>query len=212
MKFDELGCIIREKYEPGHPANLGDSCAESSRAVILGDSRPNTLCFANGLGYLRHPALAMVPGWGRDDFANDQFLPLIMAWILRNGEAPRPTLFIKGTWTIVSVGVFALMIKQYWLLNVANIIQGWLFNLKWRIADGGKIERSEGQVQDWLNWLCVYFWLRDNGHWATLNQSHERCMKAVRKYYLEGPDQEKNSEWLVDLYEKALKSESASLG
>lgn len=205
MKYDSLGCIVREKYEEGHIANLGDACAESSRAVILGDPRPNTLCFVDNIGYLRHPALANVEGWNHADFSNDQFLPLIMAWILRNGEAPKPSLYIRGTKTIVSIGVMALMLKQYWLLNVANIVQGWLFNLKWRIGDGFKIERSEGQVQDWLNYICTYVFLRRIGKWATLNQPKERCLVSLWQYYWLPPDDEPNSEWIVALYLNVLK-------
>lgn len=216
MKYDSLGCIVREKYPEGHIANLADSCAETSRAVILGDPycHGDTLRFVDNIGYLRHPALANVEGWNHADFSNDQFLPLIMAWILQNDEAPRPSLRIRGTKTIVSVGVFALMTKQYWLLNVANIVQGWLFNLKWRIGDGFKIERSEGQVQDWPNYLCTIVFLRLTGRWATLNQPKERCLAAIRKYYLEGDDAEPNAEWIVELYEKSFKpaDESASLG
>jgi len=217
MKYDDYGCLIREKYSDSdgvrfYVGNRGDSCAESSRAVILGDDRPNTLCFADNIGYLRHPILRDVDGWNHADFSNDQFLPLIMAFILRNGEAPRPSLFIRGTKTVVSIGVMALMLKQYWLLNIANIIQGWLFNLKWRWFDSDalkgklwKFERSDGQVQDWLNYICTYVLLKRLGKWATLNQPKERCMAAVRKYYLEGPDAEPNAEWIVDLYEKNLK-------
>lgn len=205
MKLDTLGCVVRERYPEGHIANLGDSCAESARAVILGDTRPSTFCFQFSLGYLRHPNLIGVEGWGHEDFSNDQFLPLIMAYIIRNGEAPKPSLFIKGTRTLVSVGVLALMLRQYWLLNAANVMQGGLLSLKWRIADGGSLERSEGQVQDWLNYICTYIFLKRISRWATLNQSVDKCMKAVRKYYLEGEDAEPNAEWIVELYEEALR-------
>ena len=204
MRYDQLGCLVREKYPEGHIANLGDSCAESARAVILGDSRPNTLCFADDIGYLRHPSLATVDGWNHADFSNDQFLPLIMAWILRGGSAPRPTFRIKGTKTIVAIGVFALMTRQYWLLNEANAIQGSLLSLKWRVGDGFKIERSEGQVQDWLNYVCTYLFLRRIGKRATLEQPKERCMAAIRKYYLEGADAEPNAQWLVALYDREI--------
>lgn len=211
MKFDSLGCLVREKYEPGHPANLGDSCAETARYLILSnkaDSPSNSLIrFTTPKGFLRHQNAI----WRESDTSADQVLPLILCrpWAALWYDS---RILIPGTMTIMSAGLWAAWHKHYRLLNMVNIVQGWLFNLSWRIADGGKIERSEGKVQDWLNYLCVYLWLRDNGHWATLNQSKERCMKAVRKYYLEGPDQEKNSEWIVELYEKALKPESASLG
>lgn len=208
MKFDSLGCLVREKYEPGHPANLGDSCAETARYELLsGDSCVSLGKFWTSIGFLRHPNSI----WREKDTSSDQVLPLVLERTMLPVHLG-PRILIPGTKTIMSAGLWAAWHKHYRLLNMVNIVQGWLFNLSWRIADGGKLERSEGKVQDWLNYLCVYFWLRDHGHWATLNQSKERCMKAVRKYYLEGPDQEKNSEWIVELYEKALKPESASLG
>ena len=208
MKFDELGCLIRQKYPDGHIANLGDSCAETARASILGDLRAHSLWrFRVWIGYVRHPSLANVSGWDHTDFSNDQFLPLIMAKAAF-GYTQSPSVLIPGTNTIVSAGVLCIMLRQYWLLNVVNIIQGWLFNLKWRVADDGNLERQDGQVQDWLNYLCTYVFLRRIGKWATLNQPKERCMKAVRKYYLEGDDFEPNSQWIVDLYSKALASDS----
>lgn len=199
MKFDELGCLIREKYEAGHPANLGDSCAETARHVILsGEPRPLSQ-FVTSAGFLRHPNSI----WREDDTSADQVLPLILC---RPWYAKGFRILIPGTMTIMSAGLWAAWHKHYRLLNVVNIVQGWLFTIEWRVADGGKVEPIEGQVQDWLNYLFVYFWLRDNGHWATLNQSKERCMKAIRKYYLEGPDAEPNGAWIVDLYERAFKS------
>jgi len=209
MKYDQLGCLVREKYEDGHPANLGDSCAESSRAVILGDDRPNTLCFVDNIGYLRHPILRDVDGWNHADFSNDQFLPLIMAFILRNGEAPRPSLFIRGTKTVVSIGVMALMLKQYWLLNVANIVQGYI--LKWGLSVGddlSKIESKEEQAKAYLNMICIWIFLKRIGKWATLPRPKDECLGAVVQYYQRGHDWEPNSQWLVDLYEKALKPET----
>lgn len=199
MKFDSLGCLIREKYYEGHPGNLGDSLAETARYELLSGVEQRLGQFWTSIGFLRHPNSI----WPENDTSADQVLPLVLL---------RPTLpvhigsriLIPGTKTIMSAGLWAAWHHHYRLLNVVNIVQGWVFNLSWRVADGGKIERSEGQVQDWLNYLFVYFWLRDNGHWATLNQSRERCMKAVRKYYLEGPDWEPNAQWIVDLYELDL--------
>lgn len=201
MKFDSLGCLIREKYVPGHPGNLGDSCGETCRAKILGSQRSDFMRFCTPNGYLRHPNSI----WREDDFSSDMLLPLLMAADLVYVGTQSNRWRIRGTNTFVSAGVWAMARKQYWLLNIVNIIQGWLFNLSWRIADGGKIERSEGKVQDWLNYICVYVFLKRMGKWATLNQSRERCMKAVRKYYLEGDDWEPNSNWIVELYDKNLR-------
>lgn len=207
MNFDETGCLIREKYEAGHPANLGDSCGETCRSKILGDTRGDFMRFVTPNGYLRHPDSI----WREDDFSNDMLLPLLMAADLVYVGTQSNRWRIRGTKTVVSAGVWAMSRKYYRLLNMVNIVQGWLFTIKWRIADGGKVEPIEGQVQDWLNYICVYVFLKRMGKWATLNQSRDRCMRAIQTYYLEGPDWEPNSEWIVELYEKALKYESASL-
>ena len=213
MKIDHLGCVVREK--PRAPqdeiANLGDSCAETARALIFGR---NVFVhqFIVGLhdGYVRHPDLVSVEGWGVDDMSSDQALPLLMAFDL-NEYPVNAQIFrdknrwrIAGTKTFLSVGLWALVRKQFWLLNLANVVQGWLFNLSWRFGDGGKLERSEGKVQDFLNYIVTYVYLRKMGKRATLNQSMERCLRAVETYYLKGDDHEPTSEWVVELYRKAL--------
>ena len=201
MKFDSLGCIVREKYPEGHPGNLGDSLAETARYAILNGVNSVLLgLFWTSIGFLRHPNSI----WREQDTSADQVLPLVLARTMLSVHLG-PRILIPGTKTIMSAGLWAAWHHHYRLLNVVNIVQGWLFNLSWRIADGGKIERSEGKVQDWLNYICVYVWLRDHGRWATLNQSRDRCMKAVRKYYLEGDDWEPNAQWIVDMYDQALK-------
>lgn len=216
MKYDNLNCVIRERYADGHLANLGDSCAETSRLVILGDYYKS-----NGLfhflspfttGYLRHPQLAGVDGWNEADFSNDQLLPFLMALDLRypvtGSQVRRDCLIdggvIPGTKTKIQLATGFLLSRSYRLLNIVNIVQGALLLLPFRVADGGKIERAEGQVQDYLNMIATYVYLRRRGVWATLPASRERCMKAVRKYYLEGEDAEPNADWIVRAYENAL--------
>lgn len=199
-KFDSLRSLVREKYEPGHTGNFGDSCGETCRAMILGDKRGDFMSFITATGYVRHRYSL----WREDDFSNDMLLPLLMAAEFENVETKSNRWKIRGTNTFVSIGVWGLVRKQYWLLNVANIVQGWLFNLKFRINDNGTIERLDGKVQDWLNYICIYVFLKKKNKWATLNQDKKRCIKAVRKYYLEGPDWEPNSQWIVELYEKNL--------
>lgn len=209
MRIDVCGAIVREKYPEGHNANFGDSCAETARAILLGCIEPLSLgafIYADK-GYLRHPALKDESGWGVEDFSNDQALPWFLARIL----VAHDTSFcvhnlwkLKGTKTWINPAVWAVVRQQWWLLNICNIVQGWLFNLKWRIGDGGKLQRSEGQVQDWLNYIVVYVALKRLGKWAILNQSVEKCLAAVKKYYQKGPDAEPNSLWIVKLYESAL--------
>lgn len=206
------GALVREKYQPpSHPANHGDSCAESSRYVIL--DNPPTIWLPSfvvpGQGYVRHPSLRNLEGWGVSDFSNDQALPYLMALDLVDPIAAsafrrQNRIKLMGTKTYVSIGVWALVRKQYWLLNIANIVQGLLFNVKYRIGDEFKVEKSEGQVQDWINYAITYIFLKKIGNKATLNQPVEKVMAAIRKYYLEGPDAEPNSHWIVNFFEKNL--------
>lgn len=213
-KRDQYGFIIREKYPEGHKDNLGDSCAETSRAFILGDQFPAQ--FARFLnegkeGYLRHPDLKDVPKYGSESFTSDQAFPYYLRKLLMrhvNGICYASPLnkgiFIKGTNKIASLPLLLTVYGYFRLLNVTNIIQGLLLKLPYRIADGGRIEKSEGQVQDYLNMIICYVFLKKLGKWATLPISEDKCILAVRKYYAEGDDFEPNSDWIIQLYIKAL--------
>lgn len=219
MKRDSFGCLIREKYIDGHPGNLGDSCAETCRALILlNGSNPMDLKFwvfnPHYGQFVRHPQLDGKPGWGTEDFVNDQYLPLLLQYdraCASGTKYMRPGLFIPGTKTLVSPGAWAASRGYFALLNVFNLIQGLLFHLRWRWSDDErfkgkfwKLERSEGKVQDWLNYVIVFVYLQQIGKWCTLNQPVDRIMKNIRTYYLEGDDWEPNSRWIVELYEMAL--------
>lgn len=211
MKFDSLGCLIRERYEPGNIANLGDACAETSRICLLegGHDYRALLAFNDDGFYLRHPSLLNTPGWDAADFSNDQFLPWLMALDLNypntaNVMRAKNKTHIVGTTTLLSVGSWALLRKQYWLLNIANCVQGLLLKLPYRIGDGGRIVSSDGQVQDYPNMICTYLFLKRIGKWATLPASNATCMQAIERYYLQGADAEPNSTWIVNAYRKAL--------
>ena len=209
MKRDQLGCLIRERYDDNGPdwaGNYGDSCAETFRAFILDKNLPlvGLFNFHTDKGYVRHPKVASL--WPESDFTGDQFIPLIMVFqMIYPNRAIHRLWKVPGTNKWLTPAGWFLVRKHYRLFNLANIVQGWIFNLSWRIADGGKIERSEGKVQDWLNYIAIYVFLKRIGKWATLNQSEERCMKAIRKYYLEGNDKEPNGEWVVEMFRNAIK-------
>lgn len=212
MKFDKFGCLIRERYEDGHPANLGDSLAETSRHVIITSDFFRKLSqfwvIANGEVNLRRHPLTI---W--DDVSNDQILPYILACDLRGQSHGLENLwFVPNSKQLVNPAVWFASRKHYRMLNIANIVQGWLFNFKWRWSDSDemkgrllKFERSEGKVQEWLNYICVYIFLYNTSRWATLNQKYYRCTRAVNTYYLEGTDAEPNSHWLVDDFIVALR-------
>ncbi len=204
--FDNLGCLVRDFYPEGHIANLGDSCAETSRICLLegGHNFAALLKFGTLDGFLRHPNLAGTD-WGYPDFSNDQLLPWLMALDLNYPDIARavrqwsPTR-IHGTRTFLSIGSWALVHQWHTLLNLVNIVQGLILRLPYRIGDGGKIERTEGQVQDYLNMVCTYVYLQRLSKWATLPRDKAICLDAIRRYY----NTEPNSAWIVNAYERAL--------
>jgi len=208
MKYDETGCLIREFYPKGHWANLGDSCAETSRARILGDWQGLLGQFVNpdGPGFIRHPDLKDIHGWDESDFSGDQFVALYLAATMIDPVVGKYIHITGNEWKIPGTDTWLTpaawaMIRGHWrVLDWCNQIQGKLFKASVRVGDGGKIETSEGNVQDWLNYICIYLFLKKTGRKATLNQSKEACMKAVRTYYSTEP----NSQWIVDLYDQNL--------
>lgn len=213
MKFDKFNCVIREKYEPEFDhGNLGDSCAETCRAAILGDARGDWAKFIlpQWKGYVRHPLLEHVKGWDAKDFSVDQAMALFM-WVYLNTpdifhefqKANR--FFICGTRTLLSVGNWAALRKQWWLLERANQVQGWLLTKTYRWSDDKHwFEKVDGKVQDFLNMICIHIFLKRIGRPTKLPRPVEECMSAVRKYYLEGDDAEPNSEWIVKLYQECI--------
>jgi len=214
MKHDRFGCLIREKYDPEfHLGNLGDSLAETCRAQILGDPRGRLSAFVlpGSRGYLRHPLLANEgKKWDRRDTSNDQVIALFMLWKLNDSpwflQAKKDnTVFIRGTWTLLAIGTW-LVLREHWgLLEKANQFQGWLLTKKYRWSDGKQwVEKTEGQVQDYLNLICIHLFLKQIGQPTKLPRPVDECMTAVQKYYLGGKDVEPNSEWIVEKYAEHL--------
>lgn len=217
MKRDRFSTLIREKHQPpDHIANRGDSCADTCRAIVLGEPDLSWGWFVVEQGYLRHPELQGIVSWNEADFSNDQFLPLLMVLLLND-----PTMFsivqsenktkIRGTNTILSAGCWALLRKQFWLLNLINIVQGWILKLPYRWSDNEqmkgkffKFEKTHGESADYLNYIVIYVFLKRMKKWATLNRPVDECLSKVEDYCLNGNDFEPNSQWIVDLYRKAL--------
>jgi hypothetical protein len=202
MKFDDLGCLVREKYEAGHPGNLGDSLAETARYQILsGDKTCDFVQFMTMDGFLRHP----LSPWREDDTSPDQMIPLVLAINIRNGNKWRVNWWrIPGTKTICPPGLW-FAIRGHWrMLELANQVQGWLLGLSYRIADDGKLEKSQGKVQDFLNLIIIHLALKKIGQPTKLPRPVDECLRAIETYYLNGPDAEPNSEWLVETYRREL--------
>lgn len=225
MKFDHHGCLIREAPRPleHEIANWGDSCADTCRAFILGHQWMNEFREPISVfgapkwnGFLRHPVLHDLPGkedWGMKGFTNDQLVPLIMAqllyWNLREDwtkylSGP----FIKGTWKLAQPAVYAILWRQWWLLDLMNRIQGRLLGLSFRWSDdkneGTGFRSSKGKVQDYPTMICTTVFLNRIGYKANLPRPADECMAAIVKYRQDPADFEPNAEWEIDLFRKAI--------
>lgn len=211
-KADQYGAIIRERYELGHPGNYGDSQAETARYALLtgNQSQIDALnIFETEVGYLRHPEVAGL--WPESDTSNDQFVPWLMALELfmpmfaeRVRKENKGSLKLKGSNAYLQLGSIALIYKSDLLLLLVNLLQGALLLLPWRIKDDGGIERHAGQVQDYLNLVCIHVYLKTRGRLSVLPCKKAVALAAVKRYYLEGPDAEPYSEFIVRAYEEAL--------
>jgi hypothetical protein len=202
LRYDDLGTLIREFHAEGEPGNYGDSCAETARIKILGGFG-NLNSFVKVGGFIRHKRVEDL--WGMTDFSGDQFVPFFMAMKLIEPESSVINVVgnetkIPGTETRLTPAAWFLIRGHYRCLDWANRAQGVLLALPYRIADGGKIEKSDGQVQDYLNMICIAVFLKKMGKKATLPRPFIECYAAVIKYY----ETEPNSQWIVDLYHKAL--------
>lgn len=212
MRADKLGALVRQRYSDGHPGNYGDSMAETARYALLTGAQAQIDAlnvFETEVGYLRHPDVAGL--WPESDTSNDQFVPWLMALDLfmpmfaervRNDNKGR--LRLKGSRATLQLGSIALIYKSDLLLLLVNLLQGLLLLLPWRIKDDGGIERHEGQVQDYLNLVCIHVYLKTRGRISMLPCKKSVALSAIKKYYLEGPDTEPNAQWIVDAYAKEL--------
>lgn len=217
MKFDRLGCLIREKYQPEwHPGNIGDSCYYTGHYLILsGDTSVSLSQFlAEPKGYYRHPELPKNPelDWGGPDrFSGDQFVPLVLATLLKGynlrcigitGTEWR----IPGTKILLTPASWALIRGHYRLLNLFNMIQGLVLLIPWRWSDSKKtLERTSGSSVDYLSMIVIWHFLKTQGHWSWLAASKETCCDKVLTYYQTGADPEPNSDWFVELYLRLLR-------
>lgn len=168
------------------PGSVGDSVHETARAaILLGHTCPTVFTTSNG--FLRHPTLVDKPGWDAADFSNDGLLPYMLA----RPEIYPGMVYIRGTKTLLSLGCQLIKWRAWRLLNLINIVQGWL------LPGPNKYESA-----DYLNYLVIYVFLKRNGKWATLNIPKAECINKVRSYYKPEP----NSTWIIDAYERALNS------
>lgn len=174
------GMIEMEQNEPGSLAAVGDSCAETGRAIILGYPGLYMGAFITSKGFIRHPRCSGVPQWDEADFSNDQLLPLMMAT-----HGTDVGLFrIKGTKTLLSLGAQLIKYRAFALLAKVNYVQSLL----------------APSPADCLNMVIIHVYLRKLGVASKLAMTTEKLMSQIEAYYRPEPQ----SQWLVDLYRAAL--------
>lgn len=171
------GAYEMEQNEPGSLAAVGDSCAETGRAAVLGLPGPFKFSnFKTAKGFLRHPRCAGVQYWDEADFSNDQLLPLMMATGCKDVGLFR----IKGTQTLLSLGAQLIRLGLLKQLAFVNSIQSLL----------------NPSPADCLNMAVIAVWLRKQGVQAKLYISNAELMRRIEAYYQPEP----NSEAVVAAY------------
>lgn len=200
MRIDDLGLVVREN------GDTGDSMAETARMRLL---EPWTVRlsamfhFVTNDGFKRHPRSP----WPESDMSNDQLVPwLLTVW---QAEGFPGRLFIPGTRTLMQPATIAIVRRWWRVLNWLNIVQGWLLTLPFRWSDdeseGRGFRSSRLKVQDYLNMIVIWWFLRTNGHRATLPRPARECYWAVWRYYARGGDPEPHSKWIRRAYFETLK-------
>lgn len=233
MIFDHYGFLNSEKDPVGDPGRLGDSCANTFRWLQLAKyvgpkpDQPNVAMQSHvrelyewlktNKGYVRHPESI----WREDDFVGDQAKPLLMgldAWGLwqeaqevakfhafryGNGDLVHPTFKASAArasgwpswfWDISIYVQIVTMQKIPFRWNDEYFKQGrWPF------------ERSEESSADWLNWFHMIIHAEMKGHtyWtrkAKAYASPREIASRITSYFSPEP----NSEWLLELYLKAI--------
>lgn len=217
MVFDNYGYIVME--QSGLPGGYGDSCAETSRYVtlkaVIGDQVViNLVSFVTDQGVLRHP----LSPWREDDTSLDQMYPLLAATTLTNKELRNKvdgfiTDYSGKTYNgkIVNFGMQAQVArsrdeKHLWINDLSILGQALIFKLPYRWSDSKKWFEKNDSTSDYLNFVngIAFAKVKNNETWpiklAKKLIKKETVLEKVKSYYQPEP----NSQWLVDLYSKAL--------
>jgi hypothetical protein len=199
-----------EQHGGSWPSSVGDSCAETARAYILGDERlerDDLVSFIDVCGYVRHPSLSKLAGWDYKDFTSDQALPLILGF-----DHKMPALYWRtAPGKLASPGVM-FAARNWWpALGIVNLFQGLLFRfLPYRYSDDERLKwyqriiRTDDQYADHLNWFVVVYFLHKKGYHKLVRANlalvdRMDLLRRVSGYYAPEP----NSEWIRKLYADA---------
>lgn len=209
MKFDENQLIL--SGADSSPADMGDSCAETSRYAHLLQKLNTELpmdlnAFRTESGYVRHPSPLLPVDWRESDFSSDQALPLYLA--MRNTRYGfgademkrriREAGWKTGNGDYVSPMFFALLVDSKLLINLTVAAQALMFSIPFRWSDSKKrFESTNDSSGDYLNWFHASLYASP---WIRKLVSKETLWAKITHYYRNEPD---NTE-LLDSYRKVL--------
>lgn len=208
----ENGELISEIYEQGHPANYGNSMAESSRymhlCIWLFYNRDADFVYPLtglpiSLAPFRTPETyiqSASPNCPKDWLVStDQCLPYYLA-TLRTEMATR----IKSWgWrtpdhNLIMPVFYACLTKNMFLVNLCILAQALIFKLPWRWDDGQhRFTSTSRSSADYLNWFHCALYCKP---WIRRIVSKEVLKAKIASYY----EVEPNSTWLVNLYNKVI--------
>jgi len=202
MKLDNLGLLVRERYDEGHPANYGESCAETSRFALikrvldLDVGLPLWRFIDSDEGILRHPATI----W-RTGISEDQKRPLYLYLKSTNSSLLSKYKLHDSFWPL----------KNF--IGIHTWVQALIFrNSEYRWDDGKKSwQPMKDSSCDYLNFIAQIFYahITDNKNWLVRRAmkliTADDAMIKIHHYYLEGADAEPNAEWLVSMYNDAIR-------
>ena len=195
--------------------DLGDSCAETGRMIVLcgGDARINLHNFITPSGFIRHPRIA-----DENDFTSDQCNYLLMA-----AQLTDPALANDITTKLKALGwrtapgkraapaLFLLAKRYYHLLALASLVQMGFNALPFRWHDGHEYDNewswfrrtlwrwtsSEGSTVSYMTTYVTAVFLRRVGVvWFSRIFPRERYLTKALEYYAPQPD----VDWFLDFY------------
>lgn len=210
MRIDGYGCVVMEKDGP--PGDLGDSCAETGRYMVLLGMMYNAklMPFLTDAGFLRHPDAP----WREEDFTSDQALYLLMAADLTSAG-----LFLTIVNKIKALGwrtapakiaspdVIALCTRSYQTLAALNVAQMLINKFPWRWDDSNqtatkwwRFVRSEGSTVSFMTVFVAMVFLKRKGiTWPQKFWNKETYLAKAKSYYENQP----RSLWFTELYDRA---------
>ncbi len=195
------GAMVLEQCE--YPGNIGDSCAETSRFAIIGNSGQISLVqFITEMGFIRHPDAP--EDWRERDFSGDQAEPLALAnSVIRETirDRTKANSWRTGNGELITPRLYAILTGKRWLLAICILAQGLLFKLPWRWSDSrNKFEITADSSADYLNYIVAAI---QAPRWSRCLTSAALLKQKVRDYYKPEP----NSQWVIDAYDAVISKE-----